>query len=367
MSISRRKFLGWLGSASLGATLGTPANAASNKQFEGYPGSMGVLFDNTRCIGCRKCEAGCNKVNELPIPDRPFDDLSVLEGRRRTTDKAYTVVNRYDQAGSAKGPHFRKIQCNHCLEPACASVCFVRAFKKTKSGAVTYDASVCVGCRYCMIACPFEIPAYEYDSAFSPRVMKCTLCHPRVIKGLLPGCVEACPTEALTFGKRTDLLQIGRERIRRFPERYINHIYGENEMGGTSWLYLSGVPFHQVGMREDLGTTPAPKLTSGALSAVPIVVGIWPVLLAGIYAINKRKEKIEHQEKQQAVADALAQAKAEAESKMTEAMEQAQKAQEAAVEKAVNKALEEAAKAQAEETADEQTEEATKKASEEDA
>jgi Fe-S-cluster-containing dehydrogenase component len=367
MSISRRKFLGWLGSASLGATLGTPANAASNKQFEGYPGSMGVLFDNTRCIGCRKCEAGCNKVNELPIPDRPFDDLSVLEGRRRTTDKAYTVVNRYDQAGSAKGPHFRKIQCNHCLEPACASVCFVRAFKKTKSGAVTYDASVCVGCRYCMIACPFEIPAYEYDSAFSPRVMKCTLCHPRVIKGLLPGCVEACPTEALTFGKRTDLLQIGRERIRRFPERYINHIYGENEMGGTSWLYLSGVPFHQVGMREDLGTTPAPKLTSGALSAVPIVVGIWPVLLAGIYAINKRKEKIEHQEKQQAVADALAQAKAEAESKMTEAMEQAQKAQEAAVEKAVNKALEEAAKAQTEETTDEQTEEATKKASEEDA
>jgi Fe-S-cluster-containing dehydrogenase component len=367
MSITRRKFLGWLGAAGLSTTVGTAVDAASNKQFKGYPESKGVLFDNTRCIGCRKCEEGCNKVNELPLPDRPFDDLAVLDNRRRTTAKSYTVVNRYDKVSRPKAPVYSKIQCNHCLEPACASACFVRAFTKTKSGAVTYDASVCVGCRYCMIACPFEIPTYEYDSAFSPRVMKCTLCHPRVVKGLLPGCVEACPTEALTFGKRTDLLQIGRERIRRFPERYLDHIYGEKEMGGTSWLYLSGVPFHQIGMREDLGTTPAPKLTAGALSAVPMVVGIWPVLLAGIYAINKRKEKIEHQEKQQAVADALAQAKAEAESKMTEAMEQAQKEREAAVEKAVNKALEEAAKAQTEETADEQTEEATKKASEEDA
>ena len=366
MSISRRKFLGWLGAAGWGATLGTPANAASNKEFEGYPDSMGVLFDNTRCIGCRKCEAGCNKVNELPAPEQPFDELSVLEDRRRTTDKAYTVVNRYDKAGGAQGPLYSKIQCNHCLEPACASVCFVKAFKKTKSGAVTYDASVCVGCRYCMIACPFEIPAYEYDSAFSPRVMKCTLCHPRVIKGLLPGCVEACPTEALTFGKRTRLLQIGRDRIRRFPERYVNHIYGENEMGGTSWLYLSGVPFNQVGMREDLGTTPAPKLTAGALSAVPIVVGIWPVLLGGIYAINKRKEKIANKEKQEAVAGALEQANSEAEAKLSEAMEKAEKDKTAAIETAVSKALEEAAQAAAEEAADPSAEDADPKSHEED-
>jgi hypothetical protein len=218
-----------------------------------------------------------------------------------------------------------------------------------------------------MIACPFEIPTYEYNSAFTPRIRKCTMCYPRISKGLLPGCVEACPTEALTYGKREDLLRIGRERIRRFPKRYLDHIFGEHEMGGASWLYLSGVPFSEVGMREDLGITPAPKLTSGALSGVPMVVGLWPVLLTGIYAINKRKERIEREEQQQAVAGALAQAKAEAESKLTEAMEQAKKAQEAAVEKAVNKALEEAAKAQTEETADAQTGEATKKASEEDA
>jgi formate dehydrogenase iron-sulfur subunit len=367
MSITRRKFLGWLGAASLGTTLGTAAHAASNKEFKGYPESRGVLFDNTRCIGCRKCEQGCNKVNELPAPDRPFDELSVLETKRRTTAKAYTVVNRYEKVSSPKAPVYSKIQCNHCLEPACASACFVRAFSKTEIGAVTYDESVCVGCRYCMIACPFEIPTYEYDKAFTPRVMKCTMCHPRVIKGLLPGCVEACPTEALTYGKRDDLLRIGGERIRKFPERYVNHIYGENEMGGTSWLYLSGVPFSEVGMREDLGITPAPKLTSGALSGVPMVVGLWPVLLTGVYAINKRKERIEREEKQLAVADALEKARAEAESKLAKAMEQAKKEKEAAIEKAVNTALEEAAKAQTEETADAPTEEAAKKAGEEDA
>ncbi|UCD82615.1 MAG: 4Fe-4S dicluster domain-containing protein [Desulfobacterales bacterium] len=367
MSISRRKFLGWLGAAGLGTALGKTAGAASNKHFTGFPQSSGVLFDSTRCIGCRKCEEGCNRVNELPEPDLAFSDLGVLDTERRTTAKAYTIVNRYDNANGAERPLYRKVQCNHCLEPACASACFVRAFTKTETGAVTYDASICVGCRYCMIACPFEIPAYEYNNAFSPRIMKCTLCYPRIVEGLLPGCVEACPTEALTFGKREDLLRVGRERIRRFPERYVDHIYGENEMGGTSWLYLSAVPFKEVGMREDLGVTPAPKLTSGALSGVPVVVGLWPVLLTGIYAINKRKEKIEQQEKAQAVAAALEKAQAEAKAKMTEAMEFAEKQKAKAIEAAVSKALEEAAKAAEESASDTQAEDTDKKSSEEDA
>ena len=366
MSISRRRFLGWLGAAGLSTTVGNTAKAASNKHFTGYPESNGVLFDNTRCIGCRKCEEGCNKVNELPQPDRPFSDLSVLDTKRRTTAKKYTIVNRYDNIRSnGYGPMYRKVQCNHCLEPACASACFVRAFSKTETGAVIYDASVCVGCRYCMIACPFEIPTYEYDSAFTPRVMKCTMCYPRISKGLLPGCVEACPTEALTYGKREDLLRIGRERIRTFPERYVDYIYGENEMGGTSWLYISGASYKEIGMREDLGITPAPKLTSGALSGVPIVAGLWPVLLTGIYAINKRKQKIEKDEKEQAVLSAVKKAEAEAETKLTDAIQKAEKEKATAIEKAVAKALEEAAKA-AEEAADTDVQEADKKSTEED-
>jgi Fe-S-cluster-containing dehydrogenase component len=280
----------------------------------------------------------------LPLPERPFDDLEMLENKRRTKAGVYTVVNKYDTVENNTGVAFRKIQCNHCLEPACASACFVSAFTKNPSGAVTYDASVCVGCRYCMIACPFEIPTYEYDQPLTPRVEKCTMCHPRITQGLLPGCVEACPVEALSYGKRNDLLRMARERIQKHPDRYVDHIYGEYEMGGTNWLYLSGVEYEKMGMREDLGTIPAPELTHGALAIVPIVVGLWPVLLTGIYAINKRKEKINNEERRQAVEGALKKAEREAQAKLAQAMETAEKDKNAAIETAVKKAMEEAAR-----------------------
>jgi hypothetical protein len=217
-----------------------------------------------------------------------------------------------------------------------------------------------------MIACPFYVPAYTYDNPYTPKVTKCTLCHHRIKDGEAPGCATICPEEAILFDKRSTLLEIARERIKANPDRYVNHIYGENEMGGTSWLYLSEVPFKEIGMREDLGETPAPKLTSGALSVVPMIVGLWPVLLGGIYAINKRKEKIEKQEKEQAVAAAVAAAEAEAKAKMKEAMEFQEKQKEKAIEKAVSQALEEAAKAAEEEAPETPAEDADKKSSEED-
>jgi len=334
----------------MGAALGKSAVAAGHQHFTGYPGSFGVLFDATRCIGCRRCEAGCNQVNGLPAPAKPFDDLSILDVKRRTDAKTYTIVNRYDIPGAA-GPVFRKFQCNHCLEPACASACFVRAFSKTAQGAVIWDGSVCVGCRYCMIACPFEVPTFEYNEALTPRIMKCTLCYPQIMTGklALPGCVGACPTEALVYGKRDSLITAARERIYKFPGRYLDYIYGEHEMGGTNWLYLSGVPFKALGMREDLGVVPAPELTSGALAAVPLVAGLWPVVLTGIYAVSKRKDKIAREEQLQAVAEALAQAHAEADHKLERAKAKAEADKKAAVEQAVKKALEEAAKAQTQE------------------
>jgi formate dehydrogenase iron-sulfur subunit len=348
MNVSRRKFLGWLGAAGATVAVGRKAQAATTTHFTGYPEASGVLFDATRCIGCRRCEAACNEVNELPQPEKPFDDLTVLDEKRRTTAESYTIVNRYDVSGKG-GPVFRKFQCNHCMEPACASACFVKAFTKNPDGSVTYDASVCVGCRYCMVACPFEIPTYEYDKALTPRVMKCTMCHPRLLEGKLPGCVEACPKEALTFGKRDDLLKIARHRIASFPDRYINHIYGEREMGGTNWLYISGVPFSRIGLREDLGVTSAPELTSGALAAVPVVVGLWPAFLLGMYAITKRKEKISVQEQNEAVASAVAQVKTEAKADLESRLDRAEKEKAKAIDSAVKKALAEAEAAKAEE------------------
>jgi formate dehydrogenase iron-sulfur subunit len=344
MSVSRRKFLAWMGGATAGATVGRRALAAGPKDFRGYPESNGVLHDLVRCVGCRKCEAACNKVNYLPAPEKPFDDLEVLDRKRRTHADTYTVVNKYAVEGEEQ-PVYRKHQCNHCMEPACASACFVQAFKKTPEGAVSYDESVCVGCRYCMIACPFDVPTYEYDKVLAPRVMKCTMCHPLIMAGEreIPACVESCPVEALTYGPRDELLRIARDRMRAHPDRYIDHIYGEREMGGTNWLYVSGVPFEQVGMRTDLGTTAAPKLTSGALAMVPAVVGLWPVLLTGIWAINQRKEKIAEEERIEAVNQAVEKTRTEAEAELARALEKAEKDKAAAVEREVKKALEEAA------------------------
>ncbi|MBM9531991.1 4Fe-4S dicluster domain-containing protein, partial [Desulfoprunum benzoelyticum] len=242
-------------------------------------------------------------------------------------------------------PGYRKQQCNHGLEPACASACFVGAFVKDKTGAVSYDAKKCVGGRYCMIACPFESPTYEYHDPITPRVGKCTMCQSRVEEGKLPGCVEDCPKGALIFGRREDLLAIARERIRKHPDMYVNHIYGEREMGGTSWLYISGAPFEKIGLREDLGVTPAPEFTSGALSVVPAVVGLWPVFLTGAYALTKRRAKIAEEEQHHAVAQAVAEAQEEAAKKAKAAMDKAERDKQAAIDREVKKALKEAEEA----------------------
>lgn len=343
MGISRRRFLGWLGAAGTGVAVGNRAEAASNKHFSGYPGSYGILHDTTRCIGCRKCEEACNQVNELPAPEQSFEDLAVLERQRRTHSHAFTVVNRF--AGPERPrPVFVKNQCNHCLEPACASACFVRAFKKVKTGAVIYDETLCVGCRYCMVACPFNIPAYEYDEPLTPRVVKCTMCHPLIEKGRLPGCVESCPKEALTFGPRDHIIKLAHQRIAKYPDMYIDHVYGEHEMGGTSWLYISGTPFSQIGMREDLGNQTASSYTAGPLAAVPVVAVLWPVLLGGIYAISKRKDKIADKERIDAIARTVADANEEMKVKLAELKDRMAKEKEAAINLEVKKALEEAAR-----------------------
>ncbi|MCF8035567.1 MAG: 4Fe-4S dicluster domain-containing protein [Desulfobacteraceae bacterium] len=341
MGITRRQLFGWMAAAGAGALAPGVAKAATGKHFSGYPESFGVLHDITHCIGCRKCEAACNEVNDLPAPDKPFDDLKVLQDKRQLNATAYTVVNRY-QFESASGPLYVKTQCNHCLEPACASACFVKALRKDETGAVVYDASLCVGCRYCMIACPFQVPAYEYDKAFTPRVMKCTLCYPRIREGKLPGCVAACPKEALTFGKRDELIKEAQRRINRNPEKYVDHIYGQFEMGGTSWLYLSPRSFSSLGMREDLGDKAAPEYTSGALAVVPMAVTAGAVLLTGIYAIARRREQIAEDERQAAVAQTRAQAEEEMKQKLAEQKKAADKERESVVKREVEKALKEA-------------------------
>ncbi len=280
MKVRRRSFLK-LASLFLGATVAPGAReAAAAQKPAGYPDVKGVLVDLTECIGCRKCEWRCNEVNGLPSrPMAHYEDKTVFEQKRRTHAYTFTVVNRFDNPNQPDKPVFVKKQCMHCNEPACASVCFVKAFNKDATGAVVYDPDLCMGCRYCMAACPFNIPAYQYENAFTPEVTKCTFCFERIREeGGRPGCVEICPVEALTFGKRDDLITLAHAKIWSRPGRYVDAVYGEKEVGGTSWLYISPLPFDQVGFRTDLGETPIPEHSRGFLSMVSVVLVTFPLL-----------------------------------------------------------------------------------------
>jgi formate dehydrogenase iron-sulfur subunit len=299
MKISRRKFFKIAGVAGGGSLLGKAKSALGVERFTGWPDRFGVLTDLTRCVGCRSCEAACNEINKLPKPKIPFEDQSVLEKERRADAEYYTYVNRYTDPKNKGEWVFRKVQCNHCDEPACASACLVKALKKTPEGPVIWNEKVCIGCRYCMTACPFYVPAYEYSNAFSPNVVKCTMCYDtRTSKGKVPACVEACPMEAMTFGKRKDLIRAARKRIMDHPDRYVDHIYGEQEVGGTCWLYVSGVPFEKLGFPMDVGTKPYSEFTKGFLSMVPAVLVVWPALLGGFYMFTKNREQIAEEEEE---------------------------------------------------------------------
>ncbi len=336
MTVSRRGFIGGAVGAALGA--GT-AEAGTIKHFDGYPGRYGLLHDTTLCIGCRSCEAACDRVNDLPPPQQPLEDPTVFDSVRRTTDTQLTVVNRYVPGTDAEPPVYRKLQCMHCNEPCCATVCPVHAFEKTPEGPVLYDPDVCMGCRYCITACPYNALAYEYDKVLTPRVMRCTMCYPRIVEGKVPGCAEACPMGAITFGEREELLAVARERIRKFPDRYVDHIYGENEFGGTSWLVLSGTPFDKLDLLPGVTHEPLPAIGTSYLSVVPLVITIYPGLLLGMYAFSKRQRAVAEQERREAVAEALERAEAESQKKLESAAERAAKDKERAIEAAVKKAL----------------------------
>ena len=302
--LHRRSFLkGGLAGGVAIAAVGASKQAEAAGSFGGYPDSMGVLVDLTKCVGCRTCEAACNKEQGLPAPDKSFDDPSVFEEKRegglprRTTEKAYTVVQKYDVPGR-EHPLFRKVQCNHCNEPACLTSCFVNAYKKTPEGAVMYDPTVCVGCRTCMVACPFYIPAYSYSSAINPVVKKCIMCYDTRLKfGKPPACVEACPQEVMTFGKRKDLLKLAHQRISEKPDAYVDHVYGETEVGGTAWMYLSDVPFDKIGYDTHLGDQPIISYVKEFLAVVPMVLTIWPALFTGFYLLSNRKDALKNEEK----------------------------------------------------------------------
>ena len=278
MSLDRRNFFKTLGVVGATLAVGKAAGASppkgSNIEFHG------VLYDSTRCIGCRTCERVCAKAHGLPEPADP-PDAGII---RKTTETQRTVVNTYK---TSKGEVFVKKQCMHCNEPACAAACLTQAMHKTKEGAVIWRGSKCMGCRYCMVSCPFDIPKFEYHSA-NPKIEKCTMCYEQLQKGEVPTCVKECPGEALNFGTRRSLIKEARKRMFENPGTYVDHIYGENETGGTGFIYLSPVPFEELGFSTTLQKSSYPALSKGFLYSVPSVFVLLPPLLLGIHEATKK-------------------------------------------------------------------------------
>ncbi len=235
------------------------------------------LFDATRCIDCRACMVACSVENQIPMNKTRIWVAGVgLKGEYPSLVRASMVYH-----------------CMHCNEPDCLSACPVGAYSKRLDGPVVYDPKKCIGCRYCMNACPFGVPHFDWDKGLieGAFIDKCSLCTQRIDIGLEPACVATCPTEALMFGERADLLKYAHDRLAAQPARYINHVYGETENGGTSYLILSHVPFKELGLPE-LPSRPVKEVSEEVMGlTIPFALG-WGAVLTGLAAgVHLYKQK----------------------------------------------------------------------------
>lgn len=262
--------------------------------------TVAMLVDTTRCVGCRGCQVACKSWNGLEPGRSGFSDTFGNPTRLDANNYTRVLFREVSAPDGSLKWSFVKRQCMHCLEPACASACPVGALQKTAEGPVVYRDEKCIGCRYCMVACPFQVPKYEWSST-APLVRKCTFCTDRQSAGGKPACVSTCPTGALSFGEREELLALAHRRIATEPGRYHPEVYGERTVGGTGVLYLSAVSFARMGIedegfRTDLGDFPHGRYGKEWMAGVPFVAVAAGGLSLGLYYLNQRRAKVEHEE-----------------------------------------------------------------------
>jgi len=315
MTIRRRDFLKGLSASTLLMAAGPPQAAAARSEKKALPpGALGILYDATLCIGCQVCVGACKKANNMPVEHAPGTE-PLWNNPRDLSAKTLNIIKKYGD-GTVKdrvdGYSFVKRHCMHCVDAACVSACPVSALRKDPvTGVVSYHADACIGCRYCQVACPFNVPKFEWDSAF-PRIVKCQLCNHLLAKGGISACCAACPTGASLFGKVADLLAEAKRRLaltpgeyHEFPvasldsgeyqvhkvKEYVQHVYGESEVGGTQYLFLAGVPFDKIGLPE-LPEESYVALADGIQYAIYKGM-VYPLVVLGglIYMVRKRDEK----------------------------------------------------------------------------
>ncbi len=314
MTINRRDFLKY--SAGTGIMLATTATTGSASMApELSPDAVGILYDATLCIGCMSCMVNCKKANSEPggalyhkktagtVPYEYVTEDKIYDAPTGLSDKTLCIIKKYRDKSPEAGKDnssFIKQHCLHCVDPACVSVCPVGALRKQPdTGIVTYDKNKCFGCRYCQVACPFGIPAYEWEKS-SPSVVKCQLCNHRYAQGGYSACCESCPTGASLFGKVSDLQEEAKRRLALKPgdtyaypvkridgsekteqivPEYVDHVYGLTEAGGTQYMFLAGVDFDKLGFNPNINDDAYPGFTWDYVSHVPILIG--SLLVAG--------------------------------------------------------------------------------------
>ncbi len=242
---------------------------------------FGILIDTTRCTACESCVYACGREHDV-------DSQQIIKEKALNKEglSAYrpTSIVKVDEG------RFAKKSCFHCVEPSCVSACLVGGITKSPEGPVIYDPEKCIGCRYCMLACPFGVPKYEWDKV-TPVMVKCDMCFDRLEGGKKPACVEACPNEVLRFGHRSNLIKEARARIKNAPEKYIDHIWGEKEFGGTSVLYISDTDLIKLGWPDEILRS-IPSLTEPLVHKTPFIGMSVAAGLVGINWIIKRRNEL---------------------------------------------------------------------------
>ncbi|MSN24940.1 MAG: hydrogenase 2 operon protein HybA [Geobacter sp.] len=256
---SRRDFLKIMG-ATGAALLAGRAGAEASEEHHVNNETIGMLYDATKCVGCKACMSACKRVNSdygsLSYEQAKFDSDGLWDAPEDLSGSTRTLIKLFKE--SDKQWSYVKYSCMHCQKPSCVSVCPVSAMTRDKmTGTVDYNKDACIGCRYCQVACAFNIPKFQWEKAI-PQIVKCDLCkNTNLLKKGITACAEVCPVGAIMFGKRKDLLEEANKRLSENPGKYLNHIYGEKEVGGTNHLYLSAMQFNKLGLPVLANEAPA--------------------------------------------------------------------------------------------------------------